>query len=78
MDEKWYIIEVYFDMGMTTSIINLTDAEVNTIKKYINREFVYADMCAPNVQFFDDKPYPTREDALNALGIVYTDQNNNH
>lgn len=67
MDEKWYIIEVYFDMGMTTSIINLTDVEVNTIKKYINREFIYEDMYAPDIKFFDNNPYSTREDALYAL-----------
>lgn len=78
MSEKWYVVEEYFDMGMTESIINLTDAEVDAIKKFINREFIYADMYAPSVQFFDDKPYPTREDALNALGIVSTDQTNNH
>ena len=78
MNGKWYIVEEYFDMGMTESIINLTDAEINVIKKFINREFIYEDMYAPTVRFFDDKPYPTREDALHALGIVFTDQANNH
>jgi Mor family transcriptional regulator len=67
MNKKWYIVENVADECEVT-IVELTDEEAKTVRKFLDtQEVVVPADYKGTTSFFLNKPYNTKEEAINAV-----------
>ena len=71
MNEKWYVVENIAD-DREVSIVKLTETEAAAVAKFLNNQKVIsAGEYVGSTNFFINKPYDTKSDAINAVKNYY-------
>ena len=67
MNMKWYVVENIGD-EMEEAVVELTDDEAKAVRKFLDTQIVvHTDNFVGRTSFFDNKPYNTKEEAIEAV-----------
>ena len=67
MKKKWYVVENIGD-EMEEAVVELTDDEAKAVRKFLDTQIVvHTEDFVGRTSFFDNKPYNTKEEAIEAV-----------
>lgn len=67
MEKKWYVVENIGD-EMEEAVVELTEDEAKAVRKFLDTQIVvHTEDFVGRTLFFDNKPYNTKEEAIEAV-----------
>lgn len=63
-ERKWYITETYTDTECEVKVIDLTEEEYATIKRFLHNTDIVFTVAYPNTTMISVTGYDTHEDAI--------------